>query len=40
MEALLPPKMIYYKEDISDKGGNVPQALEKQLDALEARINK
>ncbi len=30
----------YYKEDISDKGGNVPQALEKQLDALEARINK
>ncbi len=30
----------YYKEDISDKGGNVPEALEKQLDALEARINK
>lgn len=30
----------YYKEDISDKGGNVPEALKKQLDALEARINK
>ena len=30
----------YYKEDISDKGGKVPAALEKQLDALEARLNK
>ena len=30
----------YYNEDIAAKGGNVPEALEKQLDALEARINK
>lgn len=30
----------YYKEDIADKGGKVPEALEKQLDALEARLNK
>lgn len=30
----------YYKEDIADKGGNVPAALEAQLDALEARLNK
>lgn len=30
----------YYKEDIADKGGKVPEALVKQLDALEARLNK
>ncbi len=30
----------YYKEDIADKGGKVPAALEAQLDALEARLNK
>lgn len=30
----------YYKEDIAAKGGKVPEALEKQLDALEARLNK
>lgn len=30
----------YYKEDIADKGGKVPDALEKQLDALEARLGK
>ncbi len=30
----------YYKEDIADKGGKIPAALEAQLDALEARINK
>lgn len=28
----------YYKEDIADKGGKIPQALYDQLDALEARI--
>ena len=28
----------YYKEEISDKGGRVPKALEEQLDALEARL--
>ena len=30
----------YYKEDIADKGGRVPAALEAQLDALEARLAK
>jgi len=30
----------YYKEDIADKGGKIPAALEAQLDALEARLNK
>ena len=30
----------YYKEDIADKGGKIPSALEAQLDALEARLNK
>ncbi|MCM1022959.1 MAG: phosphoenolpyruvate carboxykinase (GTP) [Prevotella sp.] len=30
----------YYKEDIAAKGGKVPEALEKQLDALEARLAK
>ncbi|MDE6764498.1 MAG: phosphoenolpyruvate carboxykinase (GTP) [Oscillospiraceae bacterium] len=30
----------YYNEDIAAKGGKVPEALEKQLDALEARLNK
>ncbi len=30
----------YYKEEIADKGGRLPKALEEQLDALEARINK
>ncbi|MCD8327808.1 MAG: phosphoenolpyruvate carboxykinase (GTP) [Ruminococcus sp.] len=30
----------YYKEDIADKGGKIPQALIDQLDKLEARINK
>lgn len=30
----------YYKEDIAAKGGKVPAALEKQLDALEARLAK
>ncbi len=30
----------YYKEEIADKGGRLPAALEAQLDALEARINK
>ena len=28
----------YYKEEISDKGGRLPKALEEQLDALEARL--
>ncbi|MDE7294038.1 MAG: phosphoenolpyruvate carboxykinase domain-containing protein, partial [Oscillospiraceae bacterium] len=28
----------YYKEDISDKGGHVPQALWDQLDKIEARL--
>ncbi len=30
----------YYKEDIAAKGGKIPEALEKQLDKIEARINK
>ncbi|MGN1481333.1 phosphoenolpyruvate carboxykinase (GTP) [Porcipelethomonas sp.] len=30
----------YYKEDIADKGGRIPEALIKQLDNLEARLNK
>jgi phosphoenolpyruvate carboxykinase (GTP) len=30
----------YYKEDIADKGGNVPEALLKQLDTIEAKLNK
>lgn len=30
----------YYKEDIAAKGGNVPEALYKELDKLEARIAK
>ncbi len=30
----------YYKEDITEKGGRVPAALEAQLDALEARLSK
>ena len=30
----------YYKEEIADKGGRLPEALTAQLDALEARINK
>ena len=30
----------YYKEEIADKGGRLPKALEEQLDALEARVNK
>ncbi|MCC8192837.1 MAG: phosphoenolpyruvate carboxykinase (GTP) [Ruminococcus sp.] len=30
----------YYKEDIADKGGKIPQALIDQLDKIEARINK
>ncbi|MBP1560651.1 MAG: phosphoenolpyruvate carboxykinase (GTP) [Oscillospiraceae bacterium] len=30
----------YYKEDIADKGGRIPDALWEQLDALEARLNK
>ena len=30
----------YYKEEIADKGGRLPKALEKQLDALEARLAK
>ncbi len=30
----------YYKEDIAAKGGKVPAALEKQLDAIEARLAK
>ncbi|MGN0589507.1 MAG: phosphoenolpyruvate carboxykinase (GTP), partial [Ruminiclostridium sp.] len=30
----------YYKEEISDKGGRLPKALEEQLDALEARLAK
>lgn len=30
----------YYDEDIAAKGGKVPEALRKQLDALEARLNK
>ncbi len=28
----------YYKEDIADKGGNVPAALVEQLDKIEARL--
>ncbi len=28
----------YYKEDIADKGGNVPAALIEQLDKIEARL--
>ncbi len=30
----------YYKEDIAAKGGNVPAALEAELDKLEERLNK
>lgn len=30
----------YYKEDIADKGGNIPKELIEQLDKLEARLNK
>ncbi len=30
----------YYKEDIADKGGNVPEALIKELDKLEERLAK
>ncbi len=30
----------YYKEDIADKGGNIPEELIKQLDKLEERLNK
>ena len=30
----------YYKEEIADKGGRLPKALEEQLDALEARLAK
>jgi phosphoenolpyruvate carboxykinase (GTP) len=30
----------YYKEDIADKGGKIPDELWAQLDALEARLNK
>ncbi len=30
----------YYKEDIADKGGKIPQGLIDQLDKIEARINK
>ena len=29
----------YYKEDISDKGGKIPEALIKELDKLEERLN-
>lgn len=30
----------YYKEDLADKGANIPAALYDQLDKLEARLNK
>lgn len=30
----------YYKEDIADKGGNVPEALINELDKLEERLSK
>lgn len=30
----------YYKEDIADKGGKIPEDLIKQLDKIEARLNK
>lgn len=30
----------YYKEDIADKGGNIPKELIEQLDKLEARLSK
>ena len=30
----------YYKEDIADKGGKIPAALEEELNKLEARLNK
>ena len=30
----------YYKEDIADKGGNIPKELIEQLDKLESRLNK
>lgn len=30
----------YYKEDIADKGGKIPDALWNQLDVIESRINK
>ncbi len=30
----------YYKEDIADKGGKVPEALIKELDKLEERLSK
>ncbi len=30
----------YYKEDIADKGGKVPEALIKELDKLEERLAK
>ncbi len=30
----------YYKEDIADKGGKIPEELIKQLDKLEERLNK
>lgn len=30
----------YYKEDIADKGGKIPEELIKQLDKIEERLNK
>jgi len=30
----------YYKEDIADKGGKIPEALIKELDKLEERLAK
>lgn len=30
----------YYKEDIADKGGNIPEELIEQLDKIEARLGK
>ncbi len=30
----------YYKEDIADKGGHIPDALYAQLDKIEANLNK
>lgn len=30
----------YYKEDIADKGGRVPEALVKELDKIEERLSK
>ena len=40
MDKLLAEMRRYYKEDIADKGGKVPEALIKELDKLEERLAK